>query len=145
MLTYDVEATNAKVFSKLGLFSMRGRRNRKPYFFMNFLISSIENVIIKAANPNSDVVLIVTILISITSYLLFINTAKRLQDLNYPGWFAIIVCIPNLIYLFSTTAISPHLFNLMALVLIPLHLYILFKKGTSGPNFYGPDPLEHNA
>lgn len=119
---------------------MNGRRNRKSFFLTNFLINVIENTIIKAASPDPNV--IITILILLTSYLLFVNTSKRLHDLNHSGWFAIVVCIPNLIYLFSTTLVSQYLYDLIALILIPFHLYILFKKGRSGSNYYGPDPLE---
>lgn len=49
-------------------------------------------------------------------------TAKRLHDLGRPGWQVLLLGIPvvNIYFGFIT----------------------LFKKGTIGPNQYGPDPLE---
>lgn len=39
MPIYDSEATYAKTFSKTGLFSVNGRRNRKPFFFLNWCVN----------------------------------------------------------------------------------------------------------
>lgn len=46
---------------------------------------------------------------------------RRLHDLNRPGWYAIGHFIP--------------------FVNIALLIYLLFCKGTEGPNQFGPDPL----
>ena len=47
---------------------------------------------------------------------------RRLHDLNRPAWWVIATFIP--------------LLNLV------LGLYLLFARGTYGPNEYGPDPIE---
>jgi uncharacterized membrane protein YhaH (DUF805 family) len=48
-------------------------------------------------------------------------TVKRFHDLNRPGWHYWLLLIP--------------FYNLY------LAIILLFKKGTAGPNTYGPDPL----
>ncbi len=52
----------------------------------------------------------------------FMLVIRRLHDLNRSAWWIIIKFIPGL--------------NLL------LSCYLLFFKGTEGPNRYGPDPLE---
>jgi uncharacterized membrane protein YhaH (DUF805 family) len=47
---------------------------------------------------------------------------RRLHDLSRPAWWVIATFIP--------------LLNLV------LGLYLLFARGTYGPNEYGPDPIE---
>ena len=48
--------------------------------------------------------------------------ARRLHDLDKNGWLSLIFLIPY--------------------VNIPWGIYLLFAKGTEGPNQYGPDPLQ---
>ena len=48
-------------------------------------------------------------------------TIRRLHDLNRPTWWCIGVFIP--------------------LINLAMAIYLLFFKGTDGPNDYGPDPL----
>ena len=45
----------------------------------------------------------------------------RFHDLNYSGWFALLLFIPYVDLLVG--------------------LYVIFASGTDGPNKYGPDPL----
>lgn len=52
----------------------------------------------------------------------FMLTIRRLHDLNRPGWWCLGTFIP--------------------LVNLVLAVYVIFFKGTDGPNDYGPDPLE---
>ena len=62
---------------------------------------------------------VVVALILLTSLYLFI---RRLHDLNRPAWLSVLAIVPYI--------------NLILLV------YLLFFKGTSGPNRFGADPLE---
>ena len=62
---------------------------------------------------------IISIVAIISSSMLII---RRLHDLNRPAWWCIGVFVP--------------------LVNLVLGIYLLFFKGTDGPNDYGPDPLE---
>ena len=61
-------------------------------------------------------------------YAVFVFTAnmslsiRRLHDLDKSGWFVLLLCVPIVNILFS--------------------LYMLFFKGTEGPNRFGPDPLQ---
>lgn len=76
--SYSVEN---KVFSKEGLFCISGRRNRKPYFWTNFLFSFILNGLDKAAiglklaSPEIYILAAVELLFA---YLASVNVAKRL-------------------------------------------------------------------
>lgn len=47
---------------------------------------------------------------------------RRLHDLDKSGWWMLLLCVP--------------------LVNILFYIYILFFKGTEGPNQYGEDPLQ---
>jgi len=48
--------------------------------------------------------------------------ARRLHDLDKSGWWMLLLFVP--------------------LVNILFYIYILFFKGTEGPNQYGEDPLQ---
>ena len=52
-------------------------------------------------------------------------TIKRLHDVNMSGAFYLVFFIPCVSFVFG--------------------LYLLFKKGTDGPNDYGDDPLQKNT
>lgn len=143
MPNYDIEATNAKVFSKTGLLSMNGRRNRKPFFFVNYLLVMIDRTLEKfttyqgidyTLEPFATYEEIgLLILYIILAYITFTNMAKRFHDLNYSGWLACLSFIP----IFWQTDNG-----LIEILLAILGVYLTFKKGTTGLNFYGPDPLE---
>ena len=62
---------------------------------------------------------IISIAALIPSFMLIV---RRLHDLNRPAWWCVGVFVP--------------------LVNLVLGIYLLFFKGTDGPNDYGPDPLE---
>lgn len=66
----------------------------------------------------SLMVILVGLVITVPSFMLLI---RRLHDLDRPGWWAI--------------------GNFIPLVNFALSIYVLFCKGTDGPNQYGPDPL----
>lgn len=135
MPTYDVEATYAKIFSKAGLLSVNGRRNRKPFFFLNWGINVCINIMDKFAAGS----LVIGVLYLVFIYILFTNSAKRFHDLNHPTWFACYNFIVFIPFVFPTN----HFDNtVILLITVIIGLYTTFKKGTIGPNFYGPDPLE---
>jgi len=82
--------------------------------------------------------------------------AKRFQDRGYPPRFAWYLVSALLIYsIFDAFALlqrpagfTPlgHLLSwpLMALSIVTL-IELGFRRGTQGPNDYGPDPLQHNG
>jgi uncharacterized membrane protein YhaH (DUF805 family) len=51
--------------------------------------------------------------------------ARRLHDLGKSGWYVLLTFVP--------------------LVSLALELFLWLKKGTEGPNAYGPDPLGDNV
>lgn len=80
-------------------------------------------------------------------------STKRFHDLNLSGRWSFIITVPLvLVYLsFSYLAmLNPFMSTLYLsiawffppFVLVPFILFLLMKKGTSGANKYGPDPLE---
>ena len=104
------------------------RLNRKRYIFRSFALGAAVSIITKliaiiAVSMQSSAIAtlgtIISIAAAIPSFMLII---RRLHDLNRPTWWCIGLFIP--------------------LVNLVLGIYLLFFKGTDGPNDYGPDPLE---
>ena len=104
------------------------RLNRKRYIFRSFALGAAVSIITKlitmiAVSAHSSAIAtlgtIISIAAAIPSFMLII---RRLHDLNRPTWWCIGVFVP--------------------LVNLVLGIYLLFFKGTDGPNDYGPDPLE---
>ena len=104
------------------------RLNRKRYIFRSFALGAAVSIITKlitmiAVSTHSSAIAtlgtIISIAAAIPSFMLII---RRLHDLNRPTWWCIGVFVP--------------------IVNLILGIYLLFFKGTDGPNDYGPDPLE---
>lgn len=105
------------------------RMNRKPYFWKligaNMLLSLMYKIMEKVLDNAYafsegviDGVLLLTAISTIVWIVIVVRLAiRRSHDLNKSAWFAIISFIPI------------------------ASLYLVFKKGTPGPNRYGPDPL----
>ena len=104
------------------------RLNRKRYFFralaLGAAVSIITNLITMiAVSMNSSAIAMLGTIISIAALIpSFMLIVRRLHDLNRPAWWCVGVFVP--------------------LVNLVLGIYLLFFKGTDGPNDYGPDPLE---
>ena len=76
-----------------------------------------------AVSMNSSAIAMLGTIISIAALIpSFMLIVRRLHDLNRPAWWCVGVFVP--------------------LVNLVLGIYLLFFKGTDGPNDYGPDPLE---
>lgn len=82
---------------------------------------------------------------------------RRLHDLNRSGWWQLIFFVPFSFVLMPMIIFSMGLsmgmgfglsgifsIFLVALISIGFNLYVLFGKGTTGLNDYGPDPFEMN-
>lgn len=100
-----------------------GRMNRLKYFVIN-LILFIPVTLIEFLLSTNDLVclFIAIILLFIILPIGIIANIKRLHDINKSGWFSFFCFVP--------------LANLL------LCLILLFVKGTTGPNRFGPDPLQ---
>ncbi len=103
--------------------SFEGRLNRQPYIIGYLIISFISAILTYLTKDSTSILIsifvgIIGIMISIATLSLIV---RRLHDLNKSGWFALILLIPFVNFLFS--------------------LYLWLEKGTDGPNQYGADPL----
>ena len=104
------------------------RLNRKRYFFRGLVLGAAVSIITKlitmiAVSMNSSAIAMLGTIISIAALIPSVMLIiRRLHDLNRPAWWCIGVFVP--------------------LVNLVLGIYLLFFKGTDGPNDYGPDPLE---
>ena len=110
-------------------FSFRGRVRRTTYFLQSLGISVgfVVLIVILALLTGGFILeesigaILFTFLITIgVTVILSFPFVKRLHDLNLSGWFYWISFIP--------------------LVNIIFGLYVLFGRGSVGPNDYGPDP-----
>lgn len=96
-------------------FSFEGRLNRARYFWTMFTIGITAYLVLIFCPSLANTVVLLTPVIT------FFPVIKRLHDMNKSGGFALLMFFP--------------LLNLV------LGLILLFKKGTTGVNRYGDDPL----
>ena len=114
---------------KQKLFSSKGRINRLNYLLYNIALQIVASItqfifITALAFIAEDSAIIGVILFILTSVLVIACiysgiclTIKRWHDLNKSGWY-----------------------TLLCLLIIPA-IYIIFAKGTDGPNQYGLKPV----
>ena len=138
--TKQVEGKD-NIFSVYGLLQVKGRRNRLPYFLLNILFSillSLINVAFLSTRSMVQLGFVWTIYIFVC-YLQGVNAGKRLQDMNINGYIALVLVALNIAtgLLGGQDKVD---FILFADVIIGL--FLALKRGTVGPNFYGPDPLD---
>ena len=129
LLFKDSSADKEAVFKEL-FFTSSGRLNRKSYIYRNFFLSFVLNIIriilaVLAAYIDA-LELLFTGLLYVSGIFGFVAgimmLARRLHDLDKSGWWMLLLFVP--------------------LVNILFYIYILFFKGTEGPNQYGEDPLQ---
>ena len=112
--------------------SFKGRLNRKRYFlrqlalglFSGIFISFLSGMMTNTKSLDMLIVFVVLILaIAIPCIACGVSLmVRRFHDLGKSGWYI--------------------LWNLCPVINIGVSLYLLFGKGVSGENSYGPDPLE---
>ena len=98
-----------------------GRLNRKPYIIRSIILSLVVGVICG--------ILYMIPVVKYLAYVVYLGGlycsvslgVRRLHDLGRPGWWFIGLFIP--------------------LAGLALAIYMLFFRGTEGPNEYGNDPL----
>jgi uncharacterized membrane protein YhaH (DUF805 family)/Tfp pilus assembly protein PilF len=113
------------------LFSFKGRTSRKEYiarFVTVVIILFILKLNLEYENPDNNWFLIIilglsAILTWISIFQYFPLAVRRLHDLNASGWYVLISFIP------------------FGQLLIP---WLMFKKGTDGPNKYGTSSDNYN-
>jgi uncharacterized membrane protein YhaH (DUF805 family) len=131
--------------------SFDGRISRKP-FWIAFGIVTIANLLANFAAEAIDGERLSAIVDLAFTYPQFAIAAKRGQDRNLPVWlvgvfFAAGVLLDLLTVLgFAGTDDAPSVIGIVISVpMIVIGLALLFelgfRRGTPGPNRYGPDPL----
>lgn len=129
LLFKDSSADKEVVFKEL-FFTSKGRLNRKSYIyrsiFLSLVLSVIQVVLTFAANTIGALELLFAVLLLVSGLFGFVASImmleRRLHDLDKSGWWMLLLCVP--------------------LINILFYIYILFFKGTEGPNQYGEDPLQ---
>ena len=113
------------------LFSFKGRASRKEYiarFITIVIILFILKLNLEYENPDDNWFFIIilglsAILTWISIFQYFPLAVRRLHDLNASGWYVLVSFIP------------------FGQLLIP---WLMFKKGTPGPNKYGKSSDNYN-
>ena len=129
LLFKDSSADKDAVFKEL-FFTSEGRLNRKSYIYRSFFLSIVLFVVQGILTFAAETFGALDILFSIVAFVLGIFQlaanimmgVRRLHDLDKCGWWMLLLIVP-LVNLFFC-------------------LYLLFFKGTEGPNEYGDDPLQ---
>lgn len=129
LLFKDSSADKEAVFKEL-FFTSEGRLNRKSYiyrsFFLSFVLGIIQGILELATAAIEALELLFAVLLLVLCIFGFVAgimmLARRLHDLDKSGWWMLLLFVP--------------------LVNILFYIYILFFKGTEGPNQYGDDPLQ---
>ena len=102
-----------------------GRLNRKPYILRSLFLGVISFVVsfvivlLAGTASTEGVRIVLQLLFAVPGVMLVI---RRLHDLGHSGWWCLLGLIP--------------------LVNLILGIYLLFFKGNTGPNRFGPDPLQ---
>jgi|GEM_PF-937348 Predicted membrane protein len=125
----------------------KGRLNRKQYLLMVFFWKSVDRFFggLLEKAPDTGFVLIISLaflfILKIYDYSI---TSRRLHDFNASGLWALPIVIYHLMLsLFLPDRPIPIQFFYWAAPYLLISLFLFFKKGTSGKNKYGPDPLEY--
>jgi len=129
LLFKDSSADKEAVFKEL-FFTSAGRLNRKSYIYRSIFLSLVLGIIqlilelataaIEALELLFAVMILVLCIFGFVASIMML--ARRLHDLDKSGWWMLLLFVP--------------------LVNILFYIYILFFKGTEGPNQYGEDPLQ---
>lgn len=147
-------------------FSYKGRMGRKKYFFTS-VTALILTILISIAVVVGAIaimryvfkvpvgvfflfeiaLLIVVLLCAILMWTIFsFPVVKRLHDMQFSGWWFFLLVLLGPVYIFFRKIYLNDLriieLELLTSIITFIVLLILFlKKGTKGPNKYGPDPV----
>lgn len=104
------------------IFSSKGRINRLPYFLYSLGVGVVCFFAVGICFTGILAIIGIPLIMAccVANIMLII---QRCHDLNKSGWFYLVLVIPVIGIIFA--------------------LYLLFAKGTEGPNQYGPDPLQY--
>jgi uncharacterized membrane protein YhaH (DUF805 family)/RNA polymerase-binding transcription factor DksA len=101
-------------------FGYEGRIGRRTYLVTSLVVSIVAGLLYAVA-MSADAPAMAAIVLAAMAIVQSMPNAQRLHDLNYSGWVQLVGMIP--------------------LVNLFIGAMLFFRKGTAGPNQYGPDPL----
>lgn len=142
-------------------FSKIGRLNRRRYWLCTGIVFLIDiiiegllsalNIEIKGFNLSNILILMLFVPIRILIYVAYtMTTIKRLHDVNYSGYILLITFIIYSVVGFFIYETLKTYFEDPKIIFICIFMVIgslwpgipiMFFKGTSGDNKYGPNPL----
>jgi uncharacterized membrane protein YhaH (DUF805 family) len=125
------------------LFWPKGRTNRAPYWVIgvtaNWLFSLLEKAYPSPAGILEIAMAVVTLAVGYVGVCLVIG---RLHDIDRSGWWALPVVLLPLPAIVIIGAAHGYLLLALAVVCaVAAPVYVGLKRGTQGPNRFGPDPL----
>ena len=148
--TKKTQGNIRKIFTKEGLFSVAGRRNRLSFLILNILAGAVGGFLTVIAGAIAKsyrswdvyVALILIVFVCIT-YIFFTNCSKRCHDLNRDNTIAVVMMLLNSVGFFAETFLNPvpGWRGVLFMISLVINLYLTFIKGTEGPNQYGEDPI----
>lgn len=123
--------------------TIRGRLNRWRYFCWNlgyglFFTVLILFLLLLLGWNNPIAVFLILPLTILEIAVQFILTLGRIHDLGYSGWYTLWLYIVS----WGSTFFGETVIILIGIICLVIGLCLLFKRGTIGPNRFGPDPLE---
>jgi uncharacterized membrane protein YhaH (DUF805 family) len=141
------------------LFGLDGRIGRAQFWLGTILIAAVSiaatYAIIAFIGVSRAAVAFSAAVAFALAYPSYAVMAKRFQDRNRPGWFALIALVPtyavNLLYTFEIfdslepSGLAQGADVIISLIFLSFLVVLGFLKGTQGPNSYGPDPLGQNV
>lgn len=126
----------------LPYFTYKGRLNRSRYFFYHAVLVVVMLFILDLILTNGGTVAsFATLFGPVIAVVSILFTSRRFHDINLPGWCAVLIYLLN----FATTRMTqiyPPVGAVMGFLCLFGFMILFFKKGTSGPNRFGPDPLD---
>lgn len=123
-----------------GLFTYKGRVNRKKYITVCIILFILSTLSIFLVKSTTNMFIGITFLLLNMAFFVLqaLNFAKRLHDLDYSSWLAVL-------YVLLAVLIVGGYQLVIDIIRAFWEICLAIKKGTEGPNQYGADPLQQEA
>ena len=121
-----------------------GRLNRWRYFKRSFVVNMVFSILSlpltrysdrELANPSNELSLYIIVIFGLQIYFLYCLSTRRLHDLNYNSTLAVLLAVCTVLVNFDIAAMP------LSIAAILASIFLMFKRGSVGPNKYGADPL----
>ena len=129
-------------------FSFSGRMRRRDLWVFYWLPSTVLSMLYAAAGDEPPLIADVAylILLAVMVWAGMAGLTRRLHDLNYSLWLwlglFIGVAVGALVMSLGPLLIGQIVAGVFGLGMVVVSLMAYFRRGTTGDNQYGPDPLE---